>query len=65
MKTKQEKNKTNYVDGMRKACEELGVKLERTDEDHDRHLIRHLLSKPPNKRTNFLRVRLPNGGSGI
>jgi len=38
---------------------------ERTDEDHDRHMIRHLLSLPPNQRTNFLRVPLPNGGSAI
>ena len=41
------------------------VKLERVDEDPDRHLIRLLLSKPPNERTHFLRVPLPQGGSGI
>ena len=55
----------DYVKGMRKACEEAGVELERTDEDPDRLLIRYLLSFPPEKRTNFLRVRLPNGGSTI
>ena len=27
--------------------------------------IRRLLALPPSKRTNFLRVRLPNGGSAI
>lgn len=27
--------------------------------------IRRQLSLPPNKRTNFLRVRLPNGGSSL
>jgi len=37
----------------------------RVDEDPDRHLIRSVLSFPPNERTNFLRVRLPNGGSAI
>ena len=37
----------------------------RVDEDPDRHLIRSLLSIPPNERTNFLRVPLPNGGSAI
>ena len=41
------------------------VELERTDEDHDVHMIRYVLSFPPNKRTNFLRVPLPNGGSAI
>ena len=38
---------------------------ERVDMDHDIHMIRNLLALPPNKRTNFLRVRLPNGGSAI
>jgi len=38
---------------------------ERVDEDPDLHLIRLLLAKPPNERTNFLRVPLPGGGSGI
>jgi len=28
-------------------------------------MIRYVLSFPPNKRTNFLRVPLPNGGSAI
>ena len=37
----------------------------RVDEDPDRHLIRSLLSIPPNERTNFLRVPHPNGGSSI
>lgn len=27
--------------------------------------IRHLLAKPMNQRTHFLRVRMPNGGSGL
>jgi hypothetical protein len=27
--------------------------------------IRRLLALPPSKRTNFLRVRLPNGGSAL
>jgi hypothetical protein len=27
--------------------------------------IRRLLAMPPSKRTHFLRVRLPNGGSAI
>lgn len=27
--------------------------------------IRRLLALPPSKRTNFLRVRLPNGGSSL
>jgi hypothetical protein len=30
-----------------------------------RQQIRHLLSKPMNKRTHFLRVRLPHGGSTL
>ena len=38
---------------------------ERTDEDPDRHLIRLRLALPMNKRTNFFRVSLPNGGSAI
>lgn len=38
---------------------------ERIDEDPDRHIIRYLLSFPPNERTNFLRVPLPNGGSAL
>ena len=38
---------------------------ERTDEDPDLRMIRYLLSFPPNKRTNFLRIPLPNGGSAI
>ena len=38
---------------------------ERIDEAPDRHLIRYLLSLPPNERTHFLRVPLPNGGSAI
>ncbi|MCL2823008.1 MAG: hypothetical protein FWD57_03370 [Polyangiaceae bacterium] len=38
---------------------------ERTNEDPDRHMIRYLLSFPPNQRTNFLRVPLPNGGSAL
>ena len=37
----------------------------RVDEDPDVDLIRYLLSFPPNERTNFLRIPLPNGGSGI
>jgi len=65
MKNENKKNIPDYVEGMRKACKEAGVKLERTDEDPDRHLIRLLLALPPNKRTNFLRVPLPNGGSAI
>ena len=28
-------------------------------------LIRRQLALPPNKRTNFLRVRLPNGGTAL
>ena len=28
-------------------------------------LIRRQLALPPNKRTNFLRVRLPNGGTSL
>ena len=28
-------------------------------------MIRRQLALPPNKRTNFLRVRLPNGGSAL
>ncbi len=27
--------------------------------------IRRLLALPPSKRTNFLRVRLPNGGTSL
>jgi hypothetical protein len=34
-------------------------------EEADRRRIRAILSKPMNKRTHFLRVRLPNGGSSI
>lgn len=37
----------------------------RSDEDPDRHLIRLQLARPPHERTNFLRVPLANGGSGI
>ena len=35
------------------------------DIDPDLHSIRHWQSLPPNKRTGFLRVRLPNGGSSL
>jgi len=31
--------------------------------ERDLRMIRALLRKPMNKRTNFLRKRLPNGGS--
>ena len=37
----------------------------RVDVDPDIDMIRYLLSFPPNERTNFLRVPLPNGGSAI
>ena len=60
------KNKTsekNVIEGVRVASDVL--KPKRLDEDPDRHLIRLLLSKPPNERTHFLRIPLPQGGSGI
>jgi len=60
-----DENAKDYVEGIRKACKELNVELIQTDEDPDRHLIRYLLSFPPNERTNFLRVPHPDGGSGI
>jgi len=61
------KNETNEksIEEMLKAFDATTVELIRTDEDPDRHMIRYLLSFPPNERTNFLRVPLPNGGSGI
>ena len=37
----------------------------RIDDDPDRHLIRLQLAKPPDERTNFLRIPLANGGSCI
>jgi len=37
----------------------------RIEEDHDVSMIQYLLSFPPNKRTSFLRIPLPNGGSAI
>ena len=38
---------------------------ERVEDDPDRHLIKMLLSLPPNKRTNFLRVPVGHGGTHI
>jgi len=43
-------------------------KLEALKKESDRALrdqIRRLLAKPMNKRTHFLRVRLPFGGSAL
>ena len=56
-------NNNTAIPENQKPCDTL--KPERIDEDPDRHLIRYLLSLPPNERTHFLRVPLPNGGSAI
>ena len=37
------------------------VKITRVDDDHDIMLIRQLLAKPMEERTNFLRVRTEDG----
>lgn len=39
--------------------------LEKENERGVREQIRRLLSLPMNKRTHFLRVRLPGGGSSL
>lgn len=39
--------------------------LEKENERAVREQIRRLLSLPMNKRTHFLRVRLPGGGSAL
>jgi hypothetical protein len=39
--------------------------LKRDNEEAIRRRIQSLLALPPAKRTNFLRVRLPNGGSAL
>ena len=39
--------------------------LRRESERDLRELIRRLLDKPMGERTNFLRVRLPGGGSAL
>lgn len=39
--------------------------LKKESESADREQIRLLLSLPMNKRTHFLRIRLPNGGSSL
>jgi len=39
--------------------------LEKENERAIREQIRRLLSLPMNKRTHFLRVRLPGGGSSL
>jgi len=61
------KNETNEksIEEMLKEFDATTVELIKTDEDPDRHLIRYLLSFPPNERTNFLRVPHPQGGSSI
>ena len=40
-------------------------KPERVDEDPDRHLIRYILTFPPNERARFLPVPLPNERNGV
>ena len=39
--------------------------LKKESERAELEQIRHLLSLPMNRRTHFLRVRLPNGGSAL
>jgi hypothetical protein len=41
------------------------VALRKESERLDRQRLRERLSLPMSKRTNFLRVRLPSGGSAI
>ncbi len=54
MNKKNVKKKPSYLAGLKKA----------TENEH-RDMIRQLLDRPMNKRTNFLRVRHPNGGSHL
>lgn len=35
------------------------------EEENDRRIIRKLLALPPEKRMNFLRMRLKGGGSAV
>jgi hypothetical protein len=50
--------------GKRRRSQELRA-LKRETERAIREQIRSLLSLPMNHRTNFLRVRLPGGGSAL
>jgi len=65
MKNENKEKKAEEILKLFETFDPATVELERTDEDHDLHMIRYVLSFPPNKRTNFLRVPLPNGGSAI
>lgn len=52
---------------MKKKEPEIGARaaLKRESDLALVELIRRQLALPPNKRTNFLRVRLPNGGTAL
>lgn len=52
---------------MKKKDPEIGAgeALKRESDRALVELIRRQLALPPNKRTNFLRVRLPNGGTAL
>ena len=60
-----ENTEKKSIADMLKTFDPKTVELIKTDVDHDRDMIRLLLSMPPNKRTHFLRIPLPNGGSAI
>jgi len=61
------KAKLARIDGIRsfEGLRSAVVALRREDERALRELIRRLLELPMNRRTHFLRRRLPGGGSAI
>jgi len=65
MKNENNKQNEKSVEERLRDFDPSTVELIKTDEDPDRHMIRYLLSFPPDKRANFLRAPLPNGGNGI
>jgi hypothetical protein len=54
MKKKKQKSRKTELEELRKESDRA-----------EREQIRLLLSLPMNKRTHFLRLRLPNGGSAL
>lgn len=50
---------------MRRSKRKRRPTLREESEMLEREMIRRLLAAPPEKRLNFLRVRLPEGGSAL